>query len=114
MEEVKSLERKGKLLQEAVGRLSNLPFRWKAPGTPICRRSCRGATGGSPRCSSRAEELGSWKKGAKALGFDTDLLVYRTIPLDELLPWDFIEGGDKSRLVREYRLAFGCGTDNQP
>jgi radical SAM superfamily enzyme YgiQ (UPF0313 family) len=113
MEEVKSLERKGKLLRETVGRLSNINIQMESP-----RDACLQAllSRGDRRLSAlllKTEELGNWKKAAKTLGFAADPLACRTIPLDELLPWDFIEGGDKPRLVKEYCLAFGTGMDYQ-
>lgn len=107
MEEVKSLERKGKLLQQAVGRLSNVRLQMESPKDSYLQALL---SRGDRRLSAllvKSGELGGWKKGAKATGLDTDLLVHRDIPLDELLPWDFIEGGDRERLVREYRKAFG-------
>ena len=114
MEEVKSLERKGKLLRETVGRLSNISVQMESPRDAYLQALL---SRGDRRLSAlllKTEELGSWRKAAQALGFAGDPLVYRTIPLDELLPWDFIEGGDKLRLTREYRLAFGSGRDNLP
>ena len=53
-----------------------------------------------------ADRVGSWKEAVREEGLDTDLFVNRDIPLDELLPWDFIDGGDAGRLEREYRRAF--------
>ncbi|MCM2357837.1 MAG: radical SAM protein [Geobacteraceae bacterium] len=107
MEAVKSLERKGKLLQQATGRLSNVRLLMESP-----KDTCLQAllSRGDRRLSAflvKSGELGSWRKGARAMGLDADLLVCRDIPLDELLPWDFIEGGDRERLVREYHKAFG-------
>ncbi len=106
MEDVKSLERKGKLLRETVGRLSNVSVQMESPRDASLQALL---SRGDRRISSmllKSAETGSWKRGAKAAGLDPDRLVGRTIPLDELLPWDFIEGGDKGRLTREYRLAF--------
>jgi hypothetical protein len=55
----------------------------------------------------RAAELGNWRKGAKEIGLETDQFVYRNISLDETLPWDVIDSGDRELLLREYRKAFG-------
>jgi radical SAM superfamily enzyme YgiQ (UPF0313 family) len=111
MEGLASLERKGKLLREAVGRLSNIDIQMESP-----RDACLQAllSRGGRRLSTfliKSGELGSWKKGAKALGLAIEPLVCREIPLDELLPWDFIEGGDRLRLEREYCQAFGLDPD---
>ena len=108
MEEVKLLERKGKLLRDAVGRLSNVRLQMESPKDAYLQALL---SRGDRRLATfllMSEELGNWRKGAQGAGIDTDLLVYRDIPLDELLPWDFIAGGDRERLVREYRRAF-CG-----
>ena len=108
MEEVKLLERKGKLLRDAFGRLSNVRLQMESPKDAYLQALL---SRGDRRLATfllMSEELGNWRKGAQGAGIDTDLLVYRDIPLDELLPWDFIAGGDRERLVREYRRAF-CG-----
>ncbi|HEY6873098.1 MAG TPA: radical SAM protein [Geobacteraceae bacterium] len=107
MEESKSLERKGKLLREAVGRLSNVRLLMESPKDAYLQALLSRGDRRLAALLVKSGELGNWKKGARALGLDTDLLVHRDIPLDELLPWDFIEGGDRERLVREYRRAFG-------
>ena len=106
MEEVKSLERKGKLLREAVGRLSNVRLQMESQKDAYLQALLSRGDRRLAPLLVKSEELGSWRKGAKAAGIDTDVLVFRTIPLDELLPWDFIAGGDRGRLVREYRQAF--------
>jgi hypothetical protein len=54
----------------------------------------------------KTHELGNWKKGAKAQGLDLEECTGREIPLDEPLPWDFIDSVPKERLVTEYRSAF--------
>ena len=114
MEDPASLERKGKLLREAIGRLSNIDFQMESP-----RDACLQAllSRGDRRLSAfliKSGELGNWKKGAKALGLALGPIVCREIPLDELLPWDFIEGGDRRRLEREYCQAFGLDPDTRP
>jgi radical SAM superfamily enzyme YgiQ (UPF0313 family) len=108
MEEVASLEKKARFLRETVGRLANVAVQMEGP-----KDACLQAllSRGDRRLSAlllRADEAGSWKKGAKTLGVPVEHLACRTIEPDELLPWDFIEGGDRQRLVREYRRAFGA------
>jgi radical SAM superfamily enzyme YgiQ (UPF0313 family) len=111
MEEIASLEKKAGFLRETVGRLSNVAIQMEGP-----KDACLQAllSRGDRRLSAlllKADEAGNWKKGAKALGVPVEQLACRTIGRDELLPWDFIEGGDRQRLVREYCRAFGaeCG-----
>ena len=107
MEEIKSLERKGKFLRQAVGRLSNVRLLMESPKDAYLQALLSRGDRRLAAMLIRGEELGGWKKGAGDLGLDTDQFVYRNIPLDELLPWDLITGGDRERLVGEYRKAFG-------
>lgn len=109
MEELKSLERKARFLQKALGPLSNVRMQMESLKEAYLQALL---SRGDRRLSHflvRAHEVGNWKRAAKELSLDTDLLVYRDIPLDEVLPWDFIESGDRGRLLREYHLAFGEG-----
>jgi radical SAM superfamily enzyme YgiQ (UPF0313 family) len=106
MEDVKSLEGKIRFLQQAVGRLSNLRLISESPRDAYLQALL---SRGDRRLGAflvRAAELGNWRKGAKAICLDTDRLVYRDIPLDETLPWDIIDSGDREILPREYRKAF--------
>ncbi len=109
MEEIKSLEQKGKYLQQALGRLSNVRMKMESPKDAYLQALLsRGDRRLAPLLVAAHAE-GSWRRGVKSLEMDTDAMVYRDIPLDELLPWDFIEGVGKERLVGEYRRAFGEG-----
>ncbi|KAF0215764.1 MAG: radical SAM domain-containing [Geobacteraceae bacterium] len=111
MEGIKSLERKMRFLQQAVRPLSNVRMQMEGPKDAYLQALLSRGDRRLSRLLVRAHELGSWKRAAKELSLDTDFLVCRDIPLDELLPWDFIESGDRERLVRENRLAFGDGED---
>jgi radical SAM superfamily enzyme YgiQ (UPF0313 family) len=106
MEEVKSLEGKIRFLQQAVGRLANLRLITESPRDAYLQALL---SRGDRRLAAflvRACELGNWRKGAKEIGLETDRFVYRDIPLDETLPWDVIDSGDRELLLREYRKAF--------
>lgn len=49
-----------------------------------------------------------WKEAFAAMGTDIDFYTLRERPLDELLPWDFIDiGVTKSFLIREWKQAKG-------
>ena len=103
---LKELERKGETLRKAFAPLANVRLHMESP-----REACLQAllSRGDRRFSAlilKAHELGGWKKGARALGLDIEAMACRTIPLEELLPWDFIESVPKERLIREYRSAF--------
>jgi radical SAM superfamily enzyme YgiQ (UPF0313 family) len=107
MEDVKLLEGKIRFLQQAVGRLSNLRLISESPRDAYLQALL---SRGDRRLAAflvRAAELGNWRRGAKEIGLDTDRLVYRDIPLDETLPWEVIDSGDREILLREYRKAFG-------
>ncbi|UFS71627.1 radical SAM protein [Geomonas sp. RF6] len=109
MEDSKSLEKKVKFLQQAIGKLPNVRMQ-----TESVREAYQQAllSRGDRRLAQvlvRADQLGNWKQAAKEEGFDSDSFVYRDIGLDELLPWGFIEGMDQERLRQEYRNAFGAG-----
>lgn len=106
MEELPSLEKKLKYLQQSVGKLSNVRLISESPKDAWLQALL---SRGDRRLSSfllRAAELGNWKRAARAFDPDPHLLVHRTIPLDEMLPWDVIGSADRERLKREYRRAF--------
>ncbi|WP_298440279.1 radical SAM protein [Geobacter sp.] len=107
MEETASLEKKLKYLQQAVGMLSNVRLQSESPKDAWLQALL---SRGDRRLSSfllQAAELGGWKRAAREFDPDPHQFVHRTIPLDERLPWDFIESVDEGRLVRESRRAFG-------
>jgi hypothetical protein len=107
MEEVKSLEGKIKFLQQAVGRLANLRLISESPRDAYLQALLSRGDRRLAALLVRAAKLGNWRKGAKEIGLETDQFVYRDIPLDETLPWDVIDSGDRELLLREYRKAFG-------
>ena len=107
MEDIKSLEKKWKFLQKELGRLSNIKLQMESPREAYQQALfSRGDRRLAPLLIA-ADRSGNWKGALRETGFDSDSFVYRSIALDELLPWGFIEGGDTERLVREYRRAFG-------
>ena len=105
MEDIKSIEKKWKFLQKALGRLSNVKLQMESPREAYQQALfSRGDRRLAPLLLA-ADRSGNWKGALREAGFDSDSFVYRKIPLDELLPWGFIEGGDTERLAREYRRA---------
>lgn len=106
MEDIKSIEKKWKFLQKALGRLSNVKLQMESPREAYQQALfSRGDRRLAPLLIA-ADRVGNWKGALREAEFDSDSFVYRQIPLDELLPWGFIEGGDNERLAREYRRAF--------
>jgi radical SAM superfamily enzyme YgiQ (UPF0313 family) len=107
MEEIKSLEKKWKFLQKAFGKLANLRIQMESPREAYQQALfSRGDRRLAPLLIA-ADRVGNWKGALREERFDSDSFVHRDIPLDELLPWSFIDGGDEGRLLREYRRAFG-------
>ena len=107
MNTLKELERKEAYLRRSFSGVANIRFHMENPREALLQGFL---SRGDRRLSAfilKANELGSGKKGAKALGLDPEGGAGRQIPLDEPLPWDFIESVPKERLVREYRSAFG-------
>lgn len=106
MEDIKSLEKKWKFLQKALGRLPNVKLQMESPREAYQQALLsRGDRRLAPLLLA-ADRIGSWKGALREEHFDSDSFVYRDITLDEPLPWGFIEGGDTGRLAREYRRAF--------
>jgi radical SAM superfamily enzyme YgiQ (UPF0313 family) len=106
MEDIKSLDKKWKFLQKSLGKLANVKLQMESPREAYQQALLsRGDRRLAPLLVA-ADRLGSWKAAVREAGFDSDSFVYRDIPLDQPLPWDFIDGGDAGRLAREYRRAF--------
>ncbi len=106
METLASLEKKYQYLRRAVGSLSNVKIQMESLREAFLQALL---SRGDRRLAAflvKAHQAGSWKRAAKELRLDTEFLVTRTIPLDEILPWDTIDGGERSRLVKEYERAF--------
>lgn len=111
MEDIKSIEKKWKYLQKAFGKHANLRIQMESPREAYQQALfSRGDRRLAPLLIA-ADRMGSWKGALKEERFDSDSFVYRDIPLDELLPWSFIDGGDEGRLVREYHRALDGEAD---
>ncbi len=104
---LKTLEKRLQLLQKAVRRLANVSLQAESLKEALLQALL---SRGDRRLSAfilKADEVGSWRKAAKELGLDAEGAATRTIPLEEELPWGFIEGTPMELLKKEYRLAFG-------
>jgi radical SAM superfamily enzyme YgiQ (UPF0313 family) len=114
MEELSSLERKYAFLRSFAGALSNVELRLESLRESYLQALLSRGDRGLAALLVKTRETRSWKRAARELGIDTDYLVHRTIPLDETLAWDIIDGGDRKRLVAEYEKALGRGGGAKP
>ncbi|MDD2336550.1 MAG: radical SAM protein [Geobacteraceae bacterium] len=106
MEALASLEKKYCYLRRAVGSLSNVKIQMESLREAFLQALLSRGDRRLAQFLVKAHQEGSWKRAAKELHLDTETLVTRMIPLDEILPWDSIDGGERSRLVTEYERAF--------
>lgn len=109
MEPLPSLERKVKLLESRLRRLSNVKLKVES-----LRESYLQAllSRGDRRLSAMLVEMAggaNLKKAARSCGVDTDRYVQRTIRGDELLPWSVIGTAEYDMLRREYERALPGG-----
>lgn len=113
MEPLSSLERKVKFLEAALKGIANVHLKVESlKGCYLQALLSRGDRRLSGLLAMMAEGM-NLKKAAKLGGIDTDALVCRTIPGDELLPWSIIASGDAELLKDEYERAFGTGGSEQ-
>lgn len=109
MEPLPSLERKVKSLENRFRRIPNVHL--KVESLKGCYLQAL-LSRGDRRCAALLAEMvnsSPLKKAAKTCNMDLDELVYRTIPLDEPLPWGILESADVRMLRKEYERAFGGG-----
>jgi len=109
MEDLKTLEKKAKYLHKALGRLSNVRIQMEGLKDAYLQALLSRGDRRLAPLLFKAGESGGWRRAAKELALDTDAYVCRNIPLNELLPWDFIDSGVKEKLVSEYERAFAEG-----
>jgi radical SAM superfamily enzyme YgiQ (UPF0313 family) len=107
MEPLSSLERKVKLLENAFRNVPNV--RLKVEGLRDSYFQALLSRGGRDLAPLLAEmaEGNNLKKAARSCGIDTDSLVQRNIPQEELLPWEIIATADWETLRKEYERALG-------
>jgi radical SAM superfamily enzyme YgiQ (UPF0313 family) len=110
MEPLPSLERKVKLLESRLKRLSNVKLKVES-----LRESYLQAllSRGDRRLSALLIEMAegaNLKKAARSCGIDTEWYVQRTIAADELLPWSIIGTADQALLRSEYDRAIAEGS----
>src|SRR6185369_573812 len=109
MEPLPSLERKVKLLETRLKRLSNVKLKVES-----LRESYLQAllSRGDRRLAAMLVEMtegANLKKAARSCGIDTNWYVERTIAEDEIMPWSVIGISDQEKLRREHDLALVGG-----
>lgn len=111
MEPLPSLERKVKLLETRVRRLSNVKL--KVESLRECYLQAL-LSRGDRRLSPLLIEMAggaNLKRAAKLCGIDTDWYVHRTISENEVMPWSIIGTTDQDLLRREHDRAIAGGTE---
>jgi radical SAM superfamily enzyme YgiQ (UPF0313 family) len=109
MEPLPSLERKVKLLEIRLKRLSNVKLKVESLRESYLQALLsRGDRRLTPLIIAMAEGV-NLKKAAKSCGIDTDWYVQRTITADEILPWSVVGTAEMTLLRREYERALAGG-----
>jgi radical SAM superfamily enzyme YgiQ (UPF0313 family) len=109
MEPLKSLERKVKLLESRLKRLSNVKLKVESLRESYLQALLsRGDRRLAPLLAAMAEGV-NLKKGAKTCAIDTDSYVHRDFEADEFLPWSIIGTAEMAMLRKEYELALAGG-----
>jgi len=107
MQPLKTLEKRLAIIQTAVRRIANVTLQAESLKEAMLQALVSRGDRSLSAFLVKSDELGSWKKGAKAVGIDIEQAVIRQIPLEEELPWGFIKSVSTELLKREYRKAFG-------
>jgi radical SAM superfamily enzyme YgiQ (UPF0313 family) len=107
MDDQRTLKRKIAALKNGIRRIPNMKIHADPPGQSYVQALlARGDRRVAELLLSAHENRGDWARTFKAAPFDPDFFARRERPLDERLPWDFIDSGiKKSFLAAEYRRA---------
>jgi radical SAM superfamily enzyme YgiQ (UPF0313 family) len=107
LEDVKILKAKIKHVKEGLRRVANVRVHSDVPRWAYIQALLsRGDRRTAQLLAAAHENDGNWAKTLKASIINPDFYVYRERPLDEILPWDFIDHGiKKAFLIEEYHKA---------
>ena len=107
LEDVKILKAKIKHVKEGLKRVANVRVHADVPRWAYIQALLsRGDRRAAQLLAALHENDGNWAKTLKASVINPDFYVYRERPLDEILPWDFIDHGiNKTFLIEEYHKA---------
>ncbi len=112
LEEVKNLKAKIKHVKEGLRRVPNVRVQADLPKWAYIQALLsRGDRRTAELLVAAHENNGNWAKVLKASIINPDFYVYRQRPLDEILPWDFVDHGiKKAFLIEEYEKALRAET----
>jgi radical SAM family uncharacterized protein len=112
LEEVKLLKEKIKHVKDGLRRVANVRVQADVPKWAYIQTLLsRGDRRTAQLLSAVHENNGNWAKTLKASVINPDFYVYRERPVDEILPWDFIDHGiKKAYLIEEYYKALRAET----
>lgn len=102
---LKVLERRLATIQSALRRVANVSVQAESLKEAMLQALLSRGDRSLAEFLLKSDELGGWKRGAKAAGIDIEKSVTRQIPLDEELPWGFIGGVSPDHLKMEYKKA---------
>ncbi|MBW1859656.1 MAG: TIGR03960 family B12-binding radical SAM protein [Deltaproteobacteria bacterium] len=112
LEDVKVLKEKIKHVKDGLKRVANVRVHADVPKWAYIQALLsRGDRRTAQLLADAQDNNGNWIKTLKASVINPDFYVYRERPLDEILPWDFIDHGiKKAYLVEEYEKALRAKT----
>ena len=112
LEDVKVLKEKIKHVKDGLRRVANVRVHADVPKWAYIQALLsRGDRRTAQLLADVHDNNGNWVKTLKASVINPDFYVYRERPLDEILPWDFIDHGiRKAYLVEEYEKALQAKT----
>jgi radical SAM superfamily enzyme YgiQ (UPF0313 family) len=112
LEDVKVLKEKIKHVKDGLRRVPNVRVHADVPRWAYIQALLsRGDRRTAELLVAAHRNGGNWPKTLKDSIINADFWVYRERPIDEILPWDFIDHGiNKAFLAEEYRKAMQAET----
>ncbi len=115
MEPVAGLNRKQRFLEKAVKKIGNMNIIHDLPKWEYVQALLsRGDRRVGDLLLRAHENGGDWRAAASELALDTDFYVARPRPVDEMLPWDFIDIGVRKEYLSKERERALEGTFTPP
>jgi len=107
MDHGQSLKTKLKYIKKGLKPIPNMDLQIEKPRSAYIQTLLsRGNRKVSMILKQALKNQRNWTKTLKATQIDPEFYTYREIPIDELLPWDFIDHGiHKHFLQKEYKKA---------